>query len=112
MVAVLEVWCSSERSSLHLTKEEEQGGVQKHLLTSADVLCIVSFVFLNFYSFFATGNIASLNSFDPSSIPPTSSTPPPGTSGLLQGRLGLGALCGAWLSPIALGLTVVACASP
>jgi len=68
VVAVLEVWCASERSSLHLTKEEEQGGVHRQLLTSADVLCIVSFVFLNFYSFFATGNIASLNSFDPSSI--------------------------------------------
>ena len=40
----------------------------KRSVTIADVSCILSFLFIIFYSFFATGNIASLNSFDPSSI--------------------------------------------
>jgi len=35
---------------------------------SEDVICITRFFFLVFYSFFGTGNIASLNSFDPGSI--------------------------------------------
>ena len=42
--------------------------VMKRKVTIADVSCILSFLFIIFYSFFATGNIASLNSFDPSSI--------------------------------------------
>ena len=42
--------------------------VFKRMVTMKDVSCILSFLFLIFYSFFATGNIASLNSFDPSSI--------------------------------------------
>ena len=42
--------------------------VMKRKVTVADVSCILSFLFIIFYSFFATGNIASLNSFDPSSI--------------------------------------------
>ena len=42
--------------------------VFKKMVTMKDVSCILSFLFLIFYSFFATGNIASLNSFDPSSI--------------------------------------------
>jgi hypothetical protein len=33
-----------------------------------DVSAVLRFFFLVFFSFFATGNIASLNSFDPSSI--------------------------------------------
>ena len=33
-----------------------------------DILSFIRFFFLVFYSFFATGNIASLNSFDPGSI--------------------------------------------
>jgi hypothetical protein len=33
-----------------------------------DVISVLRFFFLVFFSFFATGNIASLNSFDPSSI--------------------------------------------
>jgi len=40
----------------------------KRMVTIQDVSCILSFMFVIFYSFFATGNIASLNSFDPSSI--------------------------------------------
>jgi phosphatidylinositol glycan class N len=40
----------------------------KRMVTLQDVSCILSFMFVIFYSFFATGNIASLNSFDPSSI--------------------------------------------
>ena len=42
--------------------------VFKRMVNVKDVSCILSFLFLIFYSFFATGNIASLNSFDPSSI--------------------------------------------
>jgi len=48
---------------------ENRGIAQpKRMVTLQDVSCILSFLFVIFYSFFATGNIASLNSFDPSSI--------------------------------------------
>eukprot|EP00090_Calanus_glacialis_P014751 TRINITY_DN23617_c0_g1_i1.p1 TRINITY_DN23617_c0_g1~~TRINITY_DN23617_c0_g1_i1.p1 ORF type:complete len:660 (-),score=134.08 TRINITY_DN23617_c0_g1_i1:67-1800(-) len=48
---------------------ENRGIAQpKRMVTLQDVSCILSFMFVIFYSFFATGNIASLNSFDPSSI--------------------------------------------
>ena len=37
-------------------------------VTVADVSCILSFLFIIYFSFFGTGNIASVNSFDPSTI--------------------------------------------
>ena len=44
------------------------GKTMKTRVTLQDVSCILSFLFIIVYSFFATGNIASLNSFDPSAI--------------------------------------------
>merc|ERR1711922_106350 len=48
---------------------EPRGNERKKMRDkSQDVICVTRFFFLVFYSFFGTGNIASLNSFDPSSI--------------------------------------------
>ena len=78
MVLALEAWLLKEQRQLQEEKEELTHHLDNHqkkskveetkLLNCSDVGCIISFVFLIFYSFFATGNIASLNSFDPSSI--------------------------------------------
>jgi len=71
-------WSSMEDTqSQNLYKKDDYFGsflrsnrekIMKRSVTIADVSCILSFLFIIFYSFFATGNIASLNSFDPSSI--------------------------------------------
>ena len=42
--------------------------VMERRVTVADVSCILSFLFIIYFSFFGTGNIASVNSFDPSTI--------------------------------------------
>ena len=42
--------------------------VTERRVTVADVSCILSFLFIIYFSFFGTGNIASVNSFDPSTI--------------------------------------------
>ena len=81
LVLALEAWLVKEQRQLQEEKEELTHHLDSHinhqrkskaeetkLLNCSDVGCIISFVFLIFYSFFATGNIASLNSFDPSSI--------------------------------------------
>merc|ERR1712029_402179 len=71
-------WSKMEDTQSHnLYKKDDYFGsflrhnrekVMKRFVTLPDVSCILSFLFIIFYSFFATGNIASLNSFDPSSI--------------------------------------------
>jgi len=71
-------WSKMEDTQSHnLYKKDDYFGsflrnnrekVMKRSVTLPDVSCILSFLFIIFYSFFATGNIASLNSFDPSSI--------------------------------------------
>ena len=81
LVLALEAWLVKEQRQLQEEKEELTHHLDSHiyhqkksrveetkLLNCSDIGCILSFVFLIFYSFFATGNIASLNSFDPSSI--------------------------------------------
>ena len=91
LVSALEAWLATEQSQQQEEKEElsnfrwtkndpflekrfvetkikESLPPSRKLLDYSDIGCILSFVFLIFYSFFATGNIASLNSFDPSSI--------------------------------------------
>ena len=81
LVSALEAWLAKEQRQVQEEKEELAHNLDLHInmdkkvkgdkgkaLDCNDVGCILSFVFLIFYSFFATGNIASLNSFDPSSI--------------------------------------------
>ena len=79
LVSALEAWLAKEQRQVQEEKEELAHNLDLHINTDKkgdkgkaldcnDVGCILSFVFLIFYSFFATGNIASLNSFDPSSI--------------------------------------------
>lgn len=40
----------------------------KNVVTNRDFVCVLVFLFITVLSFFSTGNIASLNSFDPSAI--------------------------------------------
>lgn len=75
LAAMLHLLLAREQEAV-LRRKEEQELVRRTSrsprtganISCSDILCVVSFLFLNFYSFFATGNIASLNSFDPSSI--------------------------------------------
>ena len=68
LCVVMAVWAWIEMESSPRLDNMDKYARYKNVVSHQDVFCVLTFFFIIFMSFFSTGNISSLNSFDPSSI--------------------------------------------